>query len=253
MHHRYVLTYVIEKPGKVFLDGAAVSLEEGEALLVAPYQYHDYYEMDEERLRWLFITFEVVQGGSFLSELRNRPLRPDDVARSLWVELAGLWGSDVQSDERRSEILPTLERLLMRLKSYGKIALPRPQSEREDAGEMGDEWTSRVEELIVRSVYENWSLEEVARRANISLRYLRSRFEKVMGVAPSEFRANYQLHAAMLLMRDSRLSLSQVAERSGFGSLPVFSRFVKRRVGLAPSQLRKKLLRGEFKFEVPTR
>jgi len=131
----------------------------------------------------------------------------------------------------------------------GQIALPKPPPERAYSGEIGDEWISRVEELILRSVYEDWSLEDVAQRANVSLRYLRDRFEKVIGLSPSEYRANYQLHAAMLLMRDSRLSLSQVAERSGFRSLPVFSRFVKRRVGMTPSTLRKSLLRGEFEFK----
>lgn len=65
MHHRYVLAFVVDEPGDVFLDGAALALKEGEALLIMPYQYHDYYEIAEENLRWLFVTFEVTRGGVF--------------------------------------------------------------------------------------------------------------------------------------------------------------------------------------------
>ncbi|MDQ8192941.1 AraC family transcriptional regulator [Coraliomargarita sp. SDUM461004] len=244
MHHRYVLTYVIEGAGRVLLDGTAIALKEGDALLVAPYQYHDYRETDVEQLRWLFITFEVLKGGGFLSGLRDRLLRLDEVSRDLLLALVDIWQNKSSEHVRGAEILPTLERLLLRLRCGGQVSRASSLS----SGEPVDEWVSQVEELILKSVYEDWSLEEVARRANVSLRYLRSRFEKVLGVAPSEYRANYQLHTAMLLMRDSRLSLSQVAERSGFSSLPVFSRFVKRRSGLAPSQLRQSLLKGAFEF-----
>ena len=99
--------------------------------------------------------------------------------------------------------------------------------------------------MILRSVYEQWTLDEVARRSHFSVRYLRTRFESVMGISPSEYLDNYQLHAALQLMRDSRLSLTQVADRSGFRSLAVFSRFITRRTGQAPSKLRRSLLCGK--------
>jgi AraC-like DNA-binding protein len=249
MHHRYVLTYVIEGSGRVLLDGTAFILKQGDALLVAPYQYHDYSETEEEHLRWLFITFEIVRGGGFLSDLRDRSLRLDEASRELLLALVNIWQKRNSEHVMGAEILPTLERLLMRLRSCGQVAMSLAKVQRHRSSEVVDDWVARVEELILRSVYEGWSLEEVASRANVSLRYLRRRFEQALGVAPSEYRANYQLHTAMLLMRDSRLSLSQVAERSGFSSLAVFSRFVKRRSGLAPSQLRHRLLTGTFKLE----
>ncbi|MFP4166053.1 MAG: AraC family ligand binding domain-containing protein [Opitutales bacterium] len=58
MHHRYVLMFALETSGVVSVDGQSIHLNAGNALLVLPYQFHHYIDLEEDAWRCFFITFE---------------------------------------------------------------------------------------------------------------------------------------------------------------------------------------------------
>ncbi|MDG1243024.1 MAG: AraC family transcriptional regulator [Opitutae bacterium] len=237
MHHRYVLIRVQETSGVVSVDGKGLKLGVGDCLLIAPYQFHSYVDVEQDDLRWTFITFEVIQGQQWLQGMGHKVLKLDSTARAYWDEIVAFWISG--KDFIRSQVLPSLDRLLMhlRLNVINMDAVPSVAPPL--AGQ--HEWITRVEGLIIQSIGEGWNLAEVARRAKISERHLRTRFEAAMGISLREYRTNYQLHRAISLMRDAQLSLSDVAELCGFNSLSSFSRFVRHQTELSPRELRKSL------------
>jgi len=240
MHHRYVLMRALKTRGVVSVDGKTVRLDEGDALLVSPYQFHHYIDLEKAALHWIFITFELENGEAALAELSNRSIKPDDLSRRMWVEIAHLWTSDQVA--RRSELMPVLDRLLTRIHSNQKMdtgsekTLPHPKNE----------WIAHIEALIFKSVRHGWTFQEVARRAGISERHLRSRFESQMGITLKDYRSNYQFHLAISLMRNPEFSLSDVAELSGFNSQSVFTRFIRRMCRQAPRVLREQIRVGNF-------
>jgi AraC-like DNA-binding protein len=237
MHHRYVFCRVLETPGVVSVDGKGLKLREQDCLLIAPYQFHNYIDVEQDDLRWNFITFELMQGQQWLQGMGHQVLKLDTRARAYWNEIVNFWMSE--DSNIRSEILPSLDRLLIHLRlsgiETGAVHGVAPSL----VGQ--HEWITKVEGLIIQSIREGWNLEEVARRAKLSERHLRSRFEAAMGISLSEYRANYQLHRAISLMRDAQLSLSDVAELCGFNSLSSFSRFVRKRMEVSPRELRKQI------------
>ena len=85
----------------------------------------------------------------------------------------------------------------------------------------GNEWITQIEALIIRSVNEGCTIEEVAQRAGFSGRQLRNWFEQRMGLSRRDYRSNYQFHTAISLMRDVTRSLSDVAERGDYSALVV--------------------------------
>lgn len=238
MHHRFVFCRVLETAGVVSVDGMGLKVNPGDCLLIAPYQFHNYVDTDEDALRWSFITFELDSGQRWLQGMRDKVLNLDAKARACWDEIIELWISE--SGPHRQEILPLLDRLLLyqRLHAIEMGAVHGVAAE--SSGQ--HEWVTRIEGLIIESVREGWSLEEVARRAKLSERHLRSRFESTMGIPPRDYRANYQMHRAISLMRNSELMLSDIAELSGFNSLSAFSRFVRNRMGCSPRELRKQII-----------
>ncbi|MDQ8193787.1 AraC family transcriptional regulator [Coraliomargarita sp. SDUM461004] len=242
MHHRYVLMRVLKTGGVVSVDGQSFKLEAGEALLVTPYQFHHYVDLELDQLRWLFITFDLIQGDASLTDLSYRRLQPDGAAHRLWGEIASLWGH--QDADRRSEIMPVLDRLLTHLQATAthpsRTTLPRQDS--------AHEWIAQVEALIIRSVREGWTFEEVAQRVGFSQRHLRERFERQMGLSLRDYRSNYQFHTAISLMRDSRCSLSDVAELSGFNSQSVFTRFIRRMANRTPRELCRQIRAGDYEL-----
>ncbi|WPJ95754.1 AraC family transcriptional regulator [Coraliomargarita algicola] len=240
MHHRYVLMRVLRSAGVVSVDGQNYQLDVGDALLVTPYQFHHYIEIESDTLRWLFITFELEQGQPALADLSYRRLRPDLLTHQLWGEVAHLWSSDTAAS--RLELIPTLDRLLARLHA---TTLRLPQVETVGAT-TGNGWIAQVETLIIRSVREGWTFEEVAQRAGFSERHLRERFEKQMGLSLRDYRSNYQFHTAISLMRDAKCSLADVAELSGFNSQSVFTRFIRRMAGCTPRELCRQVREGRY-------
>jgi AraC family transcriptional regulator len=241
MHHRYVLIRVLKTPGVVSVDGQSFQLNEGDAVLVAPYQFHHFIDLQSDQLRWLFITFDLEQGESMLADLSYRSLQPDQAAHRWWGEIAQLWVR--KSSEHRSELMPMLDRMLTRLQSTMAARVPGGDDVRMDSK---NEWIVGIEALIIRSVREGWTFEEVAQRAGFSERHLRNRFEQQMGLSLRDYRSNYQLHTAISLMRDAKRSLSDIAELSGFNSQSVFTRFIRRMAELTPRELCRQVREGRY-------
>lgn len=241
MHHRYVLIRVLKTTGVVSVDGKSFQLNEGDALLVAPYQFHHFIDLQSDQLRWLFITFDLAQGASMLADLSYRSLQPDRAAHRLWGEIAQLWTR--KDSAQRSEIMPLLDRMLTRLQSTMAARVPGGDDVRMDSK---NEWIVGIEALIIRSVKEGWTFEEVAQRAGFSERHLRNRFEQQMGLSLRDYRSNYQLHTAISLMRDMSHSLSDIAELSGFNSQSVFTRFIRRMAELTPRELCRQVRQGRY-------
>jgi AraC family transcriptional regulator, regulatory protein of adaptative response / DNA-3-methyladenine glycosylase II len=83
------------------------------------------------------------------------------------------------------------------------------------------------------------SIASIAARLGVSERHLRRIFEAHLGVAPLPYLQTQRLLAAKALLTDTRLSITDVAASSGFGSLRRFNAAFLQHYGLAPTQLRK--------------
>ena len=68
-------------------------------------------------------------------------------------------------------------------------------------------------------------------------------FRKSMGRAPMEYRAELLIMNAQRLLVSSELSISEVAERLGFGSETYFRRVFKAKVGVSPREFRRNPMR----------
>jgi AraC-like DNA-binding protein len=241
LHHRYVLVRVLETAGVVSVDGQSFRLDVGDALLLMPYQFHHFIDLESDCLRWLFVTFGLEQGQSLLAGLSYHRLQPESRVHAQWGEVVRLWSSDDATS--KAELLPALDRMLTRLQSLATISALGVDEARLNPG---NEWIAKVEALILRSVREGWTFKEVARRVGYSERHLRDRFERQMGLSMGDFRSNYQFHTALSLMRDSSCSLSAVAELSGFNSQSVFTRFIRRMSGRTPRELCRQIRAGTY-------
>jgi AraC-like DNA-binding protein len=236
MHHRYVLMFALETAGLVSVEGKSLRLDAGQALLILPYQFHHYIRLESDAVRWLFITFELQQGEGALAGLGHRVLTPNVEMREVWMQIAQVWSTDSIS---KRQVLPLLDQLLLMLSPLADHPVSSVH-----AGmlkrRVKDEWISKVESLVVRSIKEGWTLEEVAQRIGLSGRHLRTRFEAATGVSLSDYRSDYQLHHAIALMQNSDLNMGAIAESCGFNSQSAFNRFIKNKTGETPRSLMKK-------------
>jgi AraC-like DNA-binding protein len=84
-----------------------------------------------------------------------------------------------------------------------------------------------------------WNLEELAREVGMSRSVLAERFVHFVGVPPMQYLAQWRMQLAASLLTGTSLSLSEIAERVGYGSETALSRAFKRWVGVAPADWRR--------------
>jgi AraC family transcriptional regulator of adaptative response / DNA-3-methyladenine glycosylase II len=83
------------------------------------------------------------------------------------------------------------------------------------------------------------TVQTVATKLGISDRHLRRIFEAQFGVSPLQYLQTRRLLSAKQLLTDTRLSVSRVAEMSGFASVRGFNAAFAKHYGMNPTQLRR--------------
>ena len=79
----------------------------------------------------------------------------------------------------------------------------------------------------------------IARRVGISARTLETLFRGAVGTSPGAYYLSLRLKAARRLVLDTRRSMADTAERTGFSSIASLSRAFRRQYGMPPSAARR--------------
>ena len=94
--------------------------------------------------------------------------------------------------------------------------------------------------MICRARFEDPSLniKTLSGELNLDRTTLLRIFRKKMNISPSEYLSMLRLQRALSLLQNPRLSLSEIAEQSGFRDSNYFCRFIRKNTGKRPSQWR---------------
>ena len=132
-HHRFVLCLNLKTKGHIQINHLSHPFSPGQALLIHPYQFHHFAQLDSSQLEWLFCTFELESGG-FLEPLRNRVVTMVPDVQDLIRQLLDRWRAEKDAQELQIALL----RILLALKSEGQatrtdmppisVLLPGPRS-----------------------------------------------------------------------------------------------------------------------------
>ncbi|HYP90640.1 MAG TPA: AraC family transcriptional regulator, partial [Polyangiaceae bacterium] len=103
-----------------------------------------------------------------------------------------------------------------------------------------DEQIGRALSKLHERPAQPWSLEDLAKAAGMSRSALAERFAHFVGVPPMQYLAQWRMQLAASLLRGSKSSIAEIADRVGYGSEAALSRAFKRRLGVAPTPYRRK-------------
>jgi AraC-like DNA-binding protein len=101
-----------------------------------------------------------------------------------------------------------------------------------------DAATKRALDTLALRFTEELSVDDLAAAAGTSSRNLSRLFSQHLGVTPKQMLIRYRVHEACRLLRDTQLSVTDVAFESGFGSLSRFIEAFRSQVGVLPSDYR---------------
>lgn len=96
----------------------------------------------------------------------------------------------------------------------------------------------RVQDAVVRNPAAPWSAQSLAEQAHTSARHLTRLFREHAGCTPMDYLYQIRVALARDMLRETRLNLELVAEKSGFGSAQHLRRVWRRFQPLTPSMAR---------------
>ena len=97
---------------------------------------------------------------------------------------------------------------------------------------------SLARELMDGDPTRHWRLSELAGRAHVSPSHLAERFRVEIGVTPKQYLLRARLERALDLLKDSDISITELALDLGYASSQHLANVVKARTGKTPRQIR---------------
>ena len=224
-HHRHVLIIPLDGEGRIVIAGKAYVLSPGRCGLIAPYQFHHYAGFIEEKMAWLFVTFEwsgELPAGAIFAPREG----------SFWNDSALLLRDylDENGDLRKS-LGCRLGLLLFALQS-----LRNAKAEKRTQSSPNEDLILRVHSLIQSEMGRLAPVKEIAKRVGLSPSHLRSKFRAAAGTSLGAFQREMHLQKAAELLAGGNIPVSEVAELCGWESAFAFSRAFRRYWGRSPKQ-----------------
>ncbi|MBO9464857.1 helix-turn-helix domain-containing protein [Tropicibacter sp. R15_0] len=98
---------------------------------------------------------------------------------------------------------------------------------------------ARMQSIMAAHLADPQPMDEIAQSLELSPKQLRRRCRKALGQTPTQVYLRLRLDRAEQLVRDTALSVEEVAKATGFLSPSAFTRSFKSRFGAAPRAMRK--------------
>lgn len=89
------------------------------------------------------------------------------------------------------------------------------------------------------------SLEQLADEAHVSKYYLAHAFKAEYGISPINYQISLRIKESRYLLRETNMSLSQIAQVLGFSSASYFSQSFRRSEGISPMEYRNSASSGD--------
>ncbi len=101
----------------------------------------------------------------------------------------------------------------------------------------------RAAAYITENYSRNITTQEIADAAFLSRSYMSELFVQTYGMSPHEYLTMYRLSHVKESLLNTGISVSEIAERTGFRDVFTLSRVFKQKFGISPSEYRKQMLK----------
>ena len=97
----------------------------------------------------------------------------------------------------------------------------------------------QITDWMSEHVAEDFDLERLAAQAGLSKFHFHRLFKSATGVSPSHYHTNLRMNEARRLLRETKMSVVDVALEVGYANPSHFARLFRRETGLSPSEYRR--------------
>ena len=131
--------------------------------------------------------------------------------------------------------------VLLEFLSLALEATETPEQRVERRNEYSPEVYIRRSVDFIHYNYATINVTDIVNYIGFTRSYFSTQFKKHMGISPQEYLMNYRMEQGCRLMRDTDLSIQQIAGRVGYEDPLNFSRAFRRARGISPTDYRNNL------------
>lgn len=99
----------------------------------------------------------------------------------------------------------------------------------------------RAKDRMDAASHEDWPVRRLARVSGVSAAHFARSFRQAFGVPPHRYLLTRRIERATTLLRDTDLSITEIAFQTGWGSLGTFGRVFRDVTGATPGALRRRV------------
>lgn len=103
---------------------------------------------------------------------------------------------------------------------------------------LNDPVVGKAMSMIHAKPGDNWSVNLLAKNVAVSPSRFAARFSKAIGESPMAYLSKWRMNVAGRLLKETRISIGEIASEVGYENVPAFTRSFKKHLGVPPAAWR---------------
>ena len=241
LHDFYELVYVESGYYYVLLDGERYTVPPGSVIFFAPNTFHSGDGMTRVTATVDILSFS--SASPLMRSFDNRCIALTEAQKDTYLGIFALAQSLLCKQAigvGAREGVSAVE--LQALKNRFELLLLELCDQRDAPPSVPNKKQYRKEQFrtlsdfMKQNLSRRLSLESIAAECSMSVTATKELCRSFLGCGPIEYLISLRILAAKELIREGSLTFTEIAERTGFGTVHYFSRVFKARTGITPSE-----------------
>ena len=228
LHEFSEIIYCKKGGGRIVVNGKEVEIGEKQLCFIPPHFIHEYFLEDAESVCAVFSS-DLISLFFTMIEVQKLIVSPIDMSDM----------SDIMDDfyKLSSQNIPTISGYLNLI--CGRVL---EHAEIEDKGYVDSPMLQKIILYISEHYKDNINLKTIAKKFGYNEKYISSQLHKLTGNNFNSFLSSFRIeHAKMLLSKQTKKSITNIAYESGFNSIKTFNRTFKKMTGATPIEYKQRL------------
>lgn len=236
IHREFEFLVMSEGKGTVYVENEKFELNAGEGIFINSEELHIGVKTDSERACFFAVVFAPEIFGSFaLDAVMQKYVEP--VIKN---KIRPRRRVDESVVKKLCEIKENPSELKIKALIFDiwDICLSDAEKRAELSKKKMVEEVKRVMEYIRENYDKEITLESLAKEVNLSKGYLCREFKNVVHMTPFEYLIEVRLDKGCEMLKNTDLTVGEIAQRCGFNSFSYFSKVFNEKKGLSPREYR---------------
>ncbi len=239
LHYHVEIAYIEDGGVKAFVDSDSYSLSAGDILVVFPNRIHRFECSGKEKYKLFIINPDRIPdlAHKINHETAQNPVIKSAAQNKRLMSLINILSeTETISSYKDNDISEAMVMKGYLLAFFGELLsmMPMSKSRSDDSHAIRS-----ILDYCSQNFKQDISLSSLEEEIHLSKYYISHLFGDKLGVSFNEYINSLRVSEACRHLRLGDMSITEISEMSGFGTLRTFNRAFQKQMGMSPSEYRK--------------